>query len=568
VNIKPTDRTIKTLLEGGFYKIPRFQRPYSWDQENVDDFWSDAIANNDPDYFIGSFVLYKEHPQSDIFMVVDGQQRITTATILLAAIRNAFDSIAEDALAKGTQLMIERNDVNNVMRFVVETESSYPYFHEYVQKHGAPQLPKSTGKEEEAIEVAFRYLTKQVNAALDSIDKNTLVPPPKKKIKKRDALKSMRDNVLRLQLIAVELQSEDEAYLIFETLNTRGKDLGISDLVKNLLTRLLKPKNPAVDAAKDKWHSILDRFDESVADIDMNSFIYHSWLSRRSYTGREKLFRLIKAGVQKANASQYLDDLVDDSKLYRLILEPNSGKWTNQETEVADALRALALFKVGQPMPMMLALMRTYRSKQLKLAAVRDTLQTMENFHVQFTALTAQRTGGGTAKMYAASAQELTTAGTPDTRMAALKAFRSKLSARVPSYEQFEASLLELEFLSTNTKQKALVQYVLRRIDAHLRKGAPIAYAKMTIEHIAPEHPPLGTAPLANVGKLGNLVLLDEGTNNKVANKPFDKKLEIFKKVHLPMDAVLSGAALWTDATIEARTKALAKLAYEKIFVV
>lgn len=155
--IKPFDKTVKALLEGGFYKIPRFQRPYSWDQENVDDFWSDAIAGEDPDYFIGSFVLFREHATSDIFMVVDGQQRITTATILLATVRNALDSIDETALAKGTQSLIERADVNNQVRFVLLTESSYPYLQEHIQKHGPPQLAKNVGAEEEAIETAFRY---------------------------------------------------------------------------------------------------------------------------------------------------------------------------------------------------------------------------------------------------------------------------------------------------------------------------------------------------------------------------------------------------------------------------
>lgn len=131
--IKPTDRTIKTLLDTGFYKIPRFQRPYSWDKENVDDFWTD-VTSADPDYFIGSFVLYHEHVNSDVFMVVDGQQRLTTITLLLAAVRNAFHTLGHKGLATGVQKLIEREDINNERHYVLRTETSYPFMQEYIQK--------------------------------------------------------------------------------------------------------------------------------------------------------------------------------------------------------------------------------------------------------------------------------------------------------------------------------------------------------------------------------------------------------------------------------------------------
>lgn len=563
--IKPSDKTLQELLEGGFYKIPRFQRAYSWDQENVDDFWSDAIANSDPDYFIGSFVLYREGAKSDVSLVVDGQQRLTTATILLAAIRNAFDLLPDQPLANGTQLLIERSDVNNDKRFVLITETSYPYFHEYIQKHGPPKLPPSAGREEEAIETAFKYLSKQVDAVLAAVDSDPAVAAERKSDEKRARLLKLRANVLRLQLISIELQSEDEAYVIFETLNTRGKDLGIADLVKNLLTRLLKPTNKAVDVARDKWLAILERFDASAAEIDINAFIYHSWISRNNYTGRDKLFRAIRGSLNKTISPEtYLDDLGSDSELYRQILEPGSGKWSKQEAQIQASLRALALFRVAQPLPMILALLRAYRSSQITQTMTQEALRTMENFHVQFTALTAQRTGGGTAKMYAAAAQELTRAATSQQRATALKAFKRKLKARVPSLAEFEAGVERLEFMSNNTKQKALVQYLLQRLDEHQHTGPPVDYSRMTIEHIAPEKPVPGVPQEKSVGKLGNLILLDQRENAKVANKSFGAKKKAYSKASL--DPTLRDATAWNSIKIDERTKALAKLAYDKVF--
>lgn len=563
--IKPTDKTMKVLLEGAFYKIPRFQRPYSWDKENVDDFWTDAIANQSAFYFIGSFVLYPDKASDDVLLIVDGQQRLTTATILLAVLRNAFDSIEETALAKGVQSLIERSDVNLERRYVLMTETSYPYLQEYIQKHGVPALARKSGTEEEALEVAFQYLTAKVGSELDLIESRP-GPAKQKQGAKKKKLLALRDHLLRLQLLTVELQGEDDAYIIFETLNTRGKDLGIADLVKNLVTRLNKPTNKGVDIAREKWQSILMRFNESAANIDVNSFVYHSWLSRSAYTGKERLFKDIKSSVTKGDVGVYLDNLVLDSVLYRQILEPGSGSWTKQEANLFDSLRALALFRVGQPLPMILAILRLYRSKKLSLSKTKAVLRSMEHFHVQFTALTAQRTGGGTAKMYAAAAEALTRATDMQKRADELAAFIKKLASRVPSYSEFEAGMEGLEYTSSNTKQKALVQYILVRLDQHQRSGAPVDYSKMTIEHIAPENPLGGAVPISRVGRLGNLLLLDEATNGKVANKPFASKCPLYSSSGLPLDATLAKASVWTDVEIEARTKAVSKLAYEKIF--
>src|SRR2546422_5504790 len=162
LEIKPVDQTVKNLLETSFYRIPRFQRPYSWDRENVDDFWADAVVAEDPDYFIGSFVLHKSKSNPDTLFVVDGQQRLTTITLLLAAVRDHLDGLAKKDLATGVQKLIERPDINNEQQFVLQSETPYPFLQEYIQKYGAAELPASSGAEEDALKAAFDYLKNQV----------------------------------------------------------------------------------------------------------------------------------------------------------------------------------------------------------------------------------------------------------------------------------------------------------------------------------------------------------------------------------------------------------------------
>src|SRR5438093_13364374 len=106
MKIESTDQDIRNLLASGSYRIPRFQRPYSWTRENIQDFWDDVVRDAPENYFIGSMVAFKDGSQR--FGVVDGQQRLTTITILLAVLRNHLQKLGLSDLALGIQNLIER----------------------------------------------------------------------------------------------------------------------------------------------------------------------------------------------------------------------------------------------------------------------------------------------------------------------------------------------------------------------------------------------------------------------------------------------------------------------------
>jgi len=110
------------------------------------------------------------------------------------------------------------------------------------------------------------------------------------------------------------------------------------------------------------------------------------------------------------------------------------------------------------------------------------------------------------------------------------------------------------------------VRYLLRRVDAHLRVGTPPDYEQLTIEHLAPQSPSSKGVSPGSVGMLGNLLLVTESQNGKLGNKVFAEKMKILKASDVPLDDPLRKAKRWDDAAIEARTKSLATLCYEKIF--
>jgi hypothetical protein len=554
------DKDVKAVLDGGYYRIPRFQRPYSWDKDNVEEFWNDAVVDSESIYFIGSIVVFKS---ADVYGIVDGQQRLTTITMILCSIRNEMRGQGFSELASGIHNQVERKDINNKPQFILQTETSYPYLQEHIQKEGQPDAGREISQEEENLAVSFNMIQSYIRGSIKAIELDTALTAEQRKEKIKETLVGIRDKILKLSLIFIVLDNEDDAYIIFETLNTRGKDLAVSDLVKNHLTRLLKPTNANVDRVKDKWNNMVDMLEQSQADLSMNNFLHHFWLSRYDYVTEKKLFKKLKKTIKRSNAKQFLDTLVTESRTYREILEPSYRKWKKQERDIRDSLEGLNLFRVKQQLPMVISVIREYLDESLRHKETIEILQAIERFHFLFTAVTSQRSSGGISFMYAFHARELLHKQSRNDKLQVLKDLRAKLSTRKPSYEEFEALFSQILFSKQFTKQKKLVQYILAKIDAYHSDGLPVDYTQMTIEHIVPQS---GSILPQIAAQLGNLVLTNAKLNERLNNKSFTEKKKILTNSRVWIDPVFKSAKEWDASSIENRTKALAKLAYEKIW--
>ncbi len=266
MKIESTDKTVAQLLRSSFYQIPRFQRPYSWEAREVEDFWQDTIVDSDADYFIGSIVLFKL--PNDTFGIVDGQQRLTTVTMLLAAIRNTLLAQDLNPLAKGLHGLIERKDINDEKQFILQTETSYPYLQTEIQGWSNKEDRTPASEEEKRLAEAFDLITQKVESIVDSIRQNESLSEKAKQKETEKRLRDVRDKILGLACVVIVLDSEEDAYVIFETLNTRGKDLALIDLVKTHITKLLPKINRNIDRPKEKFNEIRALFDQPAAEID------------------------------------------------------------------------------------------------------------------------------------------------------------------------------------------------------------------------------------------------------------------------------------------------------------
>ncbi|HEJ5823204.1 DUF262 domain-containing protein [Pseudomonas aeruginosa] len=563
MKIESKDTDIESLLDGSYFHIPRFQRPYSWDEDNINDFWSDLISNKGDDYFIGSMVVYKRAKQS--FGVVDGQQRLTTITILLCVLRDEFDALGAKNMAQGLHQLIERKDRDNNNEYVLRTETSFPYFQECIQKYGEPELDVDILSEEQNLQRAHKLFKRLVMSALNSVDEDPTIAEDEKLKIKLDKLLSIRDSVLNLNLIFVVLDNEDDAYLIFETLNTRGKDLAVSDLVKNHFTKHLKAKG-AVDHAKLKWGQVLEAIHNSSADLSTDMFIYHYWASRYEAVPLKKIFPVLKKKIVKENAKEYLDSLVSDVKLYRSIHEPGYD-WTKNELEVSRSLAALQLFKVSQPTPAVLSLVRAFRDGVIKYSKLRDALSAIEKFHFLFTAVTSSRSSGGISAMYSSFARKLFESDGSQEAAVEISSLVDKLRSRRPSLDEFKVAFREIIYTNSNSKQRNLVRYVLRKTSEFSNYKYPVDFDELTIEHLQPQSlVDVDGWDEWNVGQIGNLMFLDQKVNGRLDVKSVAEKVEYLAKNEYSVPEELVGVQEWTASKAQERTDKIAEMAYKNIW--
>jgi len=497
--------------------------------------------------------------------VVDGKQRLTTIMILLSVVRDALDREKLTNQANGLHKLIERENIENHREFVLQTESSYPYFQDEILSREPGNLNADVRREEERIQSAHQQFFELVKFSIESIRKNPSLSDKKKAEKIQENLVKIRDSLLSLKLIFITLDSEDDAYVIFETLNTRGKDIVLADLVKNHFTKLLKPKNKGLDQTKIKWTKIRETVEGSKADLNTDTFLYHWWLSTREYLASSKIFKEFRRTVTPKNAQSVLDSLVTDSEYYRAINETDYWKWDKHSFDAKNSLQALNLFRVRQQVPCTLALMRARQEDRIKLAQFIRALGDIEKFHFLFTAITSQRSSGGISSMYASLARQITSVKNPQEATIAINELRTKLKERVPSESAFLALFPDLIYTNTNSKQRALVKYVLIRLSRVLGHQYAADVDDLTIEHLVPQSKiEQGKWTEEIIGQIGNLILVTKTVNEKLKNKSFEEKKAVLKSnkcIDLLPNYFTSAKDL-TPALIEQRTKELGSIAY------
>ena len=558
------DKIIKDVFKN-FYIIPRFQRPYSWQKEEVEELLNDIIENND-NYFIGSIVTYKSN--GDFKGIVDGQQRLTTLILVLTAIKYIAISLSNNDLAEGTGIYLQRkNDINKDTP-TINTETSYPTYQkiitgEYVNQNIIPSLP-----EEKQILEIFEFVKYYINKYLDGFVSKITNFERKNEIKNNKLLE-LRNKILNLVVIYIELDDEDDAYTIFETLNTRGIDLSNEDLIKNYVMQKLDTRSTAIDTPKDRWNNLTQYINNSKDNL--SSFLLYQWISHNGFCAQKDLFKNIRKKYNsKQSIKKYVDNLEVDKIIFRYIRTQNSANELGLNDEkIFHSLQALSMFKVKQHTSAIMLAIREYKNKKISLKHLQKFILKIENFHFKYNTITSGRTSATTTvyKNFITNYNKLTDDNNIKNKY--IRDFKFPLEL-IPNREDFIENFKKIYFTNDYTKYKKIIRYILEKIDNYNTiHTIPIAYEQYTIEHLIPQDK-IGKFTEPEIGQIGNLIFVTAEIQNKLKNKMLKDKLQILSdlKIQIPFNNLsLNNISEINEMDlIKERTNLIAVDAYEKIW--
>lgn len=309
------------------YHIPSYQRPYAWTEEETsvlfDDLYDFFSTEEDDNYFLGSIVLVKEDDKaySD---VIDGQQRLTTLTILLATIASRFTDELRDTLYK---YICEPGNVFEGLEAkprLYLREKDNPFFARYVQKLDVENLLKVDL--EKLDDEAQKHIVLNCKTFNDKISE---------KLPGMEILENFVKFVLqRCYIIAVSTPSQDSAFRVFSVMNSRGLDLLPIDIIKaDVIGKISEESRTAYT---EKWENMevnasRDGFNELFAHIRM---IYAKTKAKKSILDEYKEFVWPKI----TSPLSFIDDVVEPYCDAFRIIKSREYKSTDNSGEISNQL--------------------------------------------------------------------------------------------------------------------------------------------------------------------------------------------------------------------------------------
>ena len=572
MKMTPRESTIGSILniKNKQYEIPRFQREYSWEKKHYKEFLEDMISNinvNDDNlettqYFMGTmlFVGDKDKPTKDPVYVVDGQQRLTTVTILFSVIAHLFKKLGQQALSDSMfQYIMTKNNDGEDMR-VLKTVSSYPYFSFYIQSMDKADVNEPESEEEINIKTTYDFFEK-------NLQEDNLRTLFKKKTGKDcgnisyiDLLKGIRDQVLSATVIEILTEEKKVANTLFEILNAKGKGLSNVDMIKNKIFEELDSIEPA-DFALEKWNKIHDLLEECNEGVGFATFLRHYFSSKYKSVSKANLYDKFKELIRISDYKLFLKNLESNAIIYRKIVSPQRRDYSNRKEyywlvqSLENFNKVFNIINIRVPL---LALLDAKERDVISMKTFKDIVLYMENFHFAYTAILSKGTNR-VEKHYSTFAIKLRNSDNKKDSNIIIADLKKNLESLYPTYVDFKNRFITLVFTKMDNPLNLKTKYAINKLGCYF-ENTELFDDRGSIEHILPE-----TEGITQ--NIGNLILLEENLNVEAGNERYAlKKPTYSKSTYKWIKQFVEDNNEWEEGSINSRAESLAKIYYEKIF--
>lgn len=536
--LRAQESTLADLLcNGTEMAMPPYQRSYSWETAEAEALLSDLrdASENGENHFIGAIVLVKE--ASGRLLIVDGQQRLTTLTILLSVLRDMeTDQARKDAIHaliaddEGPEGPIWRISLNHI---------DGPFLREAIQKRGASL--------ETDVEPNDSESQRRMKRNLENFIKSVRNMSPEAQ---RELAETIRNRVV---LVKVTVEDWDGGYNVFRVLNTRGKAPNSHDIIKTDLLENAHLSQQEADAFSREWSEHESRLGGSGFDDLLNqiSTLYARKTRKGASEFRKAVINRSSGGTREFLAKElpaYVDAYVTISTG-----EGDFGKMTPEVTQSLNHLRLIDHQLWRAPA---LKFLVTYDGKP---ETAHKFFRALERFaYGAMMAITEQRSRQRRYQKIADSVDNqralLSDSGPLALSREERREIRSRLRSRFGAFAQRRAIAL--------------------RMNAEIQGGVPLGPDDgATVEHVLPKNLPEGSPwhsswpnPSVHrdlVDSIGNFALLTQATNQKADNLSFDEKRALYFAEGAPEFALsqdIEGQVTWTPETVRGRTEQLASI--------
>ena len=502
------------IRSGGKYIIPKFQRDYSWDIEQWDDLWQDieTMIAEKGEHYMGYLVL--QMTKGKDCLIIDGQQRFTTITIIILA---AIKSI-QKLIDKGLDVVENEKRIKTLKdtyignvdpvsleydNILVLNRNNDSYYKEYIVKLEELKL-RNTSYTEKLMKKCFEWYEKRLSNKFGS---------------GREYAEFITYIVDNLHFTIIRVSDEMNAFKVFETLNARGVQLSSADLLKNYLFSLVDNSSTYPDrisTLEDKWSTLT----KNIQAEKLPDFIRYYWNSKNKTVRSNDLFKAIREKIKTdTEVFALLNEMLGYSDVYMALRNANDELWQGNRN-ISSNIELLNLFNLKQPYSLLMA---AYKSLDTDL--FERLLNDIIIIGFRYSVICGKNPND-------------------------IERVYNNMAIRVTQEKIYERALLkeiyvdDNEFLPLfnhktiveNTRNNKVIKYILGKIERFKGGSRDVNFSSETdtIEHILPQNPgeEWGEDNYdfdALIYRLGNLCLLEKNYNRDLENKTYQQKAEVYK---------------------------------------